>query len=221
MNSTAMATKSPSPSPLLHHLFPQSKSDLVVTLLPTFNSSSSLSSSAIRAYRGNVPKLEPFSRSKMDRALPDPPLIEKSLNQIADYCSNLEGDDASSGWQAYFELRDLQRRVPEREVETLIHQAGGVKTLISYLHSMTPMYSNYKAKPEEEQRSSASASAASPQKRKEVKEPCPIPDGLPRPQEEIDEEEEARMPDTPHTRLLRARSKLPAWFTLRPDHETD
>ncbi|CAN0879002.1 CCG-binding protein 1 [Linum grandiflorum] len=216
MNSTAMATKS---SLLLPPPFPQPKSrNTFASSTSCTVKSSSSSSFAVRASRGNVPKLEPFSRSKMDRALPDPPLIEKSLNQIADYCSNLEGDDASSGWQAYFELRDLQKRVPEREVEMLIHQAGGVKTLISYLHRQTPMYSNYKGDDNTNDGASVLQQGSS---KRTAKEDCPIPDGLPRPQEEIDEEEEGRMPDTPHTRLLRARGTFPAWFTPRPDHETD
>lgn len=49
----------------------------------------------------------------------------------------------------------------------------------------------------------------------------PIPDGLPKTQEELEEEEEARMPDSPFTRLLRSKGKSPAWYSLPPDHETD
>ncbi|GKA54363.1 CCG-binding protein 1 [Tanacetum coccineum] len=55
-----------------------------------------------------IPKLEPFSRSKLDRMVKDPPLIQKSENDIADYCSTLEGDRSYSCWRAYFELKDLE-----------------------------------------------------------------------------------------------------------------
>lgn len=51
--------------------------------------------------------------------------------------------------------------------------------------------------------------------------PFPVPDGLPRSLAELEEEEGCKMPDSPYTRLLRARGKLPAWYSLAPDHETD
>lgn len=51
--------------------------------------------------------------------------------------------------------------------------------------------------------------------------PCPIPDGLPKSLEELEEEERGRMPDSPYTRLLRTKGSFPAWFSPAPDHETD
>lgn len=65
--------------------------------------------------------------------------------------------------------------------------------------------------------------AAEPESRPQNK-PLHIPDGLPPTAEELEELEEAekaRMPDSPFTRLLRSKGKLPAWYTPRPDHETD
>nr|CAD1819506.1 unnamed protein product [Ananas comosus var. bracteatus] len=38
--------------------------------------------------------------------------------------------------------------------------------------------------------------------------------------DELEEEEKARMPDSPFTRLLRSKGRHPAWYTLAPDHET-
>ncbi|MBA0688046.1 hypothetical protein Goshw_009233, partial [Gossypium schwendimanii] len=67
--------------------------------------------STIRCSSSNdayIPKLEPFSRTKFERAVKDPPLIEKSENDLADYCSTLEGDESYSCWRAYFELKDLE-----------------------------------------------------------------------------------------------------------------
>lgn len=51
--------------------------------------------------------------------------------------------------------------------------------------------------------------------------PFPIPDGLPKTQEELDEETEALMPESSYTRLLRRMGRYPDWYTPRPDHETD
>ncbi|KAK6136843.1 hypothetical protein DH2020_029398 [Rehmannia glutinosa] len=126
--------------------------------------------------RSNIPKLEPFSRNKIDRAVKEPPLIQKSENQIAGkyYCLTLEGDDSYSCWQAYFELKDLERFTESNE---RVENTGS--------------------------------------------KPCPIPDGLPKTAEELEEEEKARMPDSPFTRLLRARGRYPAWYSPAPEHETD
>uniref|UniRef100_A0A803NPB5 Uncharacterized protein n=1 Tax=Cannabis sativa TaxID=3483 RepID=A0A803NPB5_CANSA len=49
-----------------------------------------------------IPKLEPFSRTKFERILKDPPLIEKSENELA-------GDESYGCWRAYFELKDLEK----------------------------------------------------------------------------------------------------------------
>ncbi|KAL6494749.1 hypothetical protein OROGR_031549 [Orobanche gracilis] len=160
----------------------------------------------------HIPKLEPFNRNKIDRALKDPPLIQKSQDQIADYCLTLEGDDCYSCWKAYFELEDLEKEVPKEEVERLIIQAGEVESLISFVHGVATIY---KAKKE---RSDSLKGA------KHVKvEPthCPIPDGLPKTAEEMEEDENATMPYSPYTRLLRARGRHTAWYTPFSDHETD
>ncbi|KAL0356779.1 UNVERIFIED_CONTAM: CCG-binding protein 1 [Sesamum calycinum] len=148
---------------------------------------SSVSRISCSASRNNVyiPKLEPFSRNKIDRVVKEPPLIQRSEAQIAgkvvksfsDYCSTLEGDDSYNCWTAYFELKELEKEAPKEELEKLIIEAGGVKSLISG-------------------------------------KACPVPDGLPKTSEELEEEEKARMPDSPFTRLLRARGKHPAWYTL-------
>ncbi|CAK9309023.1 unnamed protein product [Citrullus colocynthis] len=177
---------------------------------PRFSSTVVRCSSKSHAY---IPKLQPFSRTKLDRAIKEPPLIEKSENELADYCSTLEGDDSYSCWKAYFELKDLEKESPRQEVEKLILQAGGVKSLIGCLHGIAAIQ---KRKGNENKG------------RKELKEvegrrrrECPIPDGLPKSAEEIEEEEEGRMPDSPFTRLLRSKGTFPAWYSPAPDHETD
>lgn len=58
-------------------------------------------------------------------------------------------------------------------------------------------------------------------KPEESPRPCPIPDGLPKSADELLEEEQARMPDSPYTRLLRSMGSFPAWYSPAPDHQTD
>ncbi|KAJ7946010.1 CCG-binding protein 1 [Quillaja saponaria] len=158
-----------------------------------------------------IPKLEPFSRTKLERVVREPPLIEKSENELADYCSTLEGDESYSCWKAYFELKDLEKEYPKEDIERLILQTGGVKSLIGCLHGIADMH---KLKKNEFSLASSSTSENSVR-------PCPIPDGLPKTLEELQEEELARMPDSPYTRLLRNKGRFPAWYSPTPDHETD
>ncbi|KAK8493723.1 hypothetical protein V6N13_029991 [Hibiscus sabdariffa] len=168
------------------------------------------SSSSSDAY---IPKLEPFSRTKFERAVRDPPLIEKSENQLADYCSTLEGDDSYSCWRAYFELKDLEKEAPKEDVEKLIIQAGGVKSLIGLLHGIASIHKG---------NNNGFLSMAKPLRTEnEGKRFFHIPDGLPKSAEELEEEERARMPDSPFTRMLRTKGTFPAWYSPAPDHETD
>ncbi|XP_061373458.1 CCG-binding protein 1 [Gastrolobium bilobum] len=158
-----------------------------------------------------IPKLEPFSRTKFERLVKDPPLIEKSEKELADYCSTLEGDQSYSCWQAYFELKDLEKESPKADVERLILETGGVKSLIGCLHGIALMHKLKKG----------DLNLAKDVKSDEGKRLCPIPDGLPRSADEMMEEEQARMPDSPYTRLLRSKGRFPAWYSPAPDHETD
>ncbi|XP_030945186.1 CCG-binding protein 1-like [Quercus lobata] len=198
-------------------------SPLLLEAKDVTRSSSSSSSSSVRfAYTTTVtscssrsdafiPKLEPFSRPKFERILKDPPLIEKSENELADYCSTLEGDDSYSCWRGYFELKELERQSPKEDVEKLILQAGGLKSLIGVLHGIAAMF---KGKTNE-------YNMAKPLNIEEGEKLCPIPDGLPKSTEELEEEEQARMPDSPYTRMLRTKGRFPAWYSPAPDHETD
>ncbi|ESW28547.1 hypothetical protein PHAVU_003G295900 [Phaseolus vulgaris] len=158
-----------------------------------------------------IPKLEPFSRTKFERALKDPPLIEKSEKEILDYCLTVEGDESYSCWQAYFELKDLEKESPKADIEKLILETGGVKSLIGCLHGIAA--GMQKVKKEETELSKNVKSEGEKQ--------CPIPDGLPKTDEQLKEEEEAKMPDSPYTKLLRTMGRYPAWYSPAPDHETD
>jgi len=160
-----------------------------------------------------IPKLEPFSRSKFDRFVKEPPFIEKFENELSDYCSTLEGDESYSCWRAYFELKDLERESPKEDVEKLIRQAGGVKSSIGWLHGIAAIH--------KDKNNGGFNLAKQLDVEKEGKRPCPVPDGLPKSLEELEEEERGRMPDSPYTRLLRTKGSFPAWYSPTPDHETD
>ncbi|KAK8941165.1 hypothetical protein KSP39_PZI010723 [Platanthera zijinensis] len=130
----------------------------------------------------------------------------------SDYCSSLEGDKSYSCWMAYFELKDLEKEMSREQVEKFVRQAGGVKSIINCLHLLTALSKkNGKVK---EKHITSNFKAGK-------EEPFPVPDGIPKSQAELEEEEEAKMPDSPNTRLLRCMGKAPAWYTQAPDHETD
>ncbi|KAH1261389.1 CCG-binding protein 1 [Glycine max] len=132
-----------------------------------------------------IPKLEPFSRTKFERAVKDPPLIEKSEKEI------LES--------------------PRADIERLILETGGVKSLIGCLHGISIMHKVKKG----------DMNLSKDVKSEEGERMCPIPDGLPKSADELREEEQARMPDSPYTKLLRTMGRHPAWYSPAPDHETD
>ncbi|KAJ6816769.1 CCG-binding protein 1 [Iris pallida] len=167
---------------------------------------------AARRSDASIPKLEPFSRSRIDRWIPEPPLLKKTEDGLTDYCSTLEGDESSSCWRAYFELKDLEKELPKEDVEKLVRQAGGKKILIDCLHGITAL----QKKEHKDVPKPKSVNA-----KEEMHKPFPVPDGLPKTQEELEEEENARMPESPFTRLLRSMGRLPAWYSQAPDHETD
>ncbi|KAI3675270.1 hypothetical protein L1987_84858 [Smallanthus sonchifolius] len=164
-----------------------------------------------------IPKLEPFSRSKLDRIVKDPPLIQKSENDLADYCSTLEGDPSYSCWRAYFELKELEKEAPKEEVERVILESGGVKSLIGCLHGISEIH---KAKKELQNGSDVNNVRSENTAVVGGGRGCPVPDGLPKSREEMEEEEKAKMPDSPFTRLLRSKGRFPAWYSPVPDHET-
>ncbi|KAK1299917.1 hypothetical protein QJS10_CPB13g00179 [Acorus calamus] len=175
-------------------------------------STSSIPMMVCGSNRSSVPKLGPFSRSKIDRGLKDPPFIQRCESELSDYCSTLEGDASYSCWTAYFELKDLEKELSKDDIEKLIRQCGGVKTLIDVVHGIAAMDRKIKKDHKEPKKTKTELAE---------ERHSPIPDGLPKTQEELEEEEKARMPDSPFTRLLRSKGTHPAWYGQVPDHETD
>lgn len=106
----------------------------------------------------------------------------------------------------------MQKDCPKEDLEKLIIQAGGVKTLVGCLHGIAAMLKGKK------DRIAHTKPLNSEDAQRRI---CPIPDGLPKSPEELEEEERYRMPDSPFTRLLRSKGRHPAWYSPTPDHETD
>lgn len=96
-------------------------------------------------------------------------------------------------------------------MEKLIIQAGGVKSLISCIHGISAIH---KAKKETSELNKFQAN------KENVKEThLHVPDGLPKSEQELEEEETYKMPDSPYTRMLRAIGRFPNWYSPAPDHE--
>lgn len=109
----------------------------------------------------------------------------------------------------------MQKEKPKVEVENLILQTGGMKSLIGCLHGVASMEKDNKAK------NGLEVAEQSDSREKGMKLHIHVPDGLPKSQKELEEEEKSKMPDSAFTRLLRAKGTIPAWFSHAPDHETD
>lgn len=105
----------------------------------------------------------------------------------------------------------LQKESPKADIERLILETGGVKSLIGCLHGISIMHKVKKG----------DMNLSKDVKSEEGERLCPIPDGLPKSADELREEEQARMPDSPYTKLLRTMGRHPAWYSPAPDHETD
>lgn len=99
----------------------------------------------------------------------------------------------------------------------MIIEAGGVKSLIGCLHGVSAIHKANKEAINGRSKEEETKLKNGVQRNK----PIHIPDGLPKTAEELEEEEKARMPDSPFTRMLRLRGKHPAWYSPAPDHETD
>ncbi|XP_015690087.2 CCG-binding protein 1 [Oryza brachyantha] len=172
---------------------------------------------AVRNY-DSIPKREPFSssRSVLDEFLrQEKPLVQQTKDQITDYCTTLEGDECCSCWDAYFELNKLEEELPKEEIARMVKDSeGDPRYLINSIHHRSDLRKKMAEKSRNSVSSNSLSQAAKPR-------PFPVPDGLPKTQEELDEEQEALMPESSYTRLLRRMGRYPDWYTPRPDHETD
>lgn len=108
----------------------------------------------------------------------------------------------------------IQKEKPKVEVEYIIFQTGGVKSLIGCLHWLASIEKDNKTKNGLEVTEQSDSAQG-------MKLHIHVPDGLPKSQEEVMEEEKSWMPDSAFTKLLRTKGTIPAWFSHALDHETD
>jgi hypothetical protein len=178
------------------------------------------SSSSSSSNSQNVPKMEPFNQSRISRLMREPSLLEKAENALADKCTVLEGDDAYRCWEALFEFENLKETYQvecdvatgdEREnacrpldrFENLVRQSGGVSGLIDNIR-MVAMTAKRQQEPTEVAPTAGDRAA--------LHEDGGAQDAA---------DESGLLPESSLTRMLRHSGLLPAWFTPRPDHESD
>ena len=104
-------------------------------------------------------------------------------------------------------MESVQKEASKEEIERLIIEAGGVKSLIGCLHGIAEIHKAKKGLHKSEKNSKSEQTGTWAR---------PVPDGLPKSREELVEEEGASMPDSPFTRFLRTKGTGPAWYTPAP-----
>lgn len=110
-----------------------------------------------------------------------------------------------------------------------VSSGDGIESMISSLHRFSASHrrlkeSNGSTNTLNEEKTKKETSGAAPkalneEKAKVKEEPKYVPEWMPKSIEELEEEEKARMADSPHARLLRAMRVYPSWHTPRPDHD--
>ncbi|MFS7998460.1 putative CCG-binding protein [Helianthus anomalus] len=106
-----------------------------------------------------------------------------------------------------------QKEGPKEEVEKVILESGGMKSLIGCLNGISEIH---KAKKQSQNESNVNKMNS---EHTPAVEGGRAPDGLPKSREEMEEEEKGKMPDSPFTRLLRSKGRSPAWYSPAPDHK--
>lgn len=109
-----------------------------------------------------------------------------------------------------------------------VSSGDGIESMISSLHRFSASHRRLKEsngstntlnEDKTKETSGAAPKALNEEKAKVKEEPKYVPEWMPKSIEELEEEEKARMADSPHARLLRAMRVYPSWHTPRPDHD--
>lgn len=172
-----------------------------------------------------TPELEPFSRDKITRGIREPALLKKAEKAIMERCSTLEGEESFSCWETFFEFEKMKEESeqlcnvsssedgisdcqPLEQMENLVRQSGGVKSLIGNVNMIAKMPKLQNEAQSKEQIPMTSSSSPVSDANSPKERPFLQPDELPKSQEEIEEEEREKMPDSPFTKMLRRFSKF-------------
>lgn len=211
------AQKSPTPSSICK-LSPRAMASAAAKPENGNNSNNNLNNNG-------VPKMEPFSRSRISRLMREPSLLEKAEHALGDRCTQLEGDEAYRCWEALFEFENIKKSYevecetavtgdrpnacrPLERFENLVRQSGGVSGLIDNVR-MVARNAKVHQQPLEV-----------PVTERPI---FPEDGGIPAPATKGSEKDQDMgvLPESDLTRMLRHQGRTPAWFTHPPDHESD
>lgn len=178
----------------------------------------------------DVPKSEPFNQSRISRQLRGPSLLETAENALAEKCTHLEGDEAYRCWEALFEFENIKEEYQQEcdvasaderagacsrleRFQNLVRQSGGASGLIDNVRMVARTAKKKQLQQQQQPEPSEEGSKA-------ADKPV-VPEEKVLPQDSAVEESSGLLPESNLTRMLRHSGLSPAWFTRRPDHESD
>ncbi|GAB2210501.1 hypothetical protein Drorol1_Dr00015768 [Drosera rotundifolia] len=169
----------------------------------------------------HTPIKDGFTMSPIEFLFKNPPFIERTRNELADYCGRLEGDECYRCWDAYYDLRYVQNECPKEEVENLIIDSGGLKALVRNLHSRAALVKSLNREEPATSKVAASEPSTKMDKPESTSEAASavddrqIPDGIPEPgSTDEKEDEDGTLDDSSYMKMLRviARGHYPTHY---------
>ncbi|CAM6111236.1 unnamed protein product [Calypogeia fissa] len=176
------------------------------------------------AGHADPPKLEPFSQSRLSRAMRERSFLRKAEDAMNEKCMVLEGEDAFECWEALFDYENMKEEAEtectiaesgERQdeckklerLENVVRQSGGVNSLIDNVRMMTKIKeaNKHKEPPNEQDWLQAVADAGKEdgEKPQEQHHEFLEDGGIPKTQKELQEEMDALLPESPFSRFLK------------------
>ncbi|KAJ3706062.1 hypothetical protein LUZ61_009767 [Rhynchospora tenuis] len=142
------------------------------------------------------------------------PLVDQIKDKLSEYCTTVDGEECCSCWDAYFEMQDLKKKWPPEKFDRFLHDVSheGMKSLIYFVHHAALL---------EKESGEVIQETTKELGKRDAEMPMHVPDGLPKTREEIEEEDQGRMPESDFTRLLQSLRVYPSWYMERPDVEDD
>ncbi|KAL9261479.1 CCG-binding protein 1-like protein [Drosera capensis] len=184
-------------------------------------SSSDSEDSVSMSRKKHAPIKDGFTMSPIEFLFKNPPFIERTRNELADYCGRLEGDECYNCWDAYYDLRYLQNECPKEEVENLIIDSGGLKALVRNLRWRAALVKSLNKEEPATSKVAASEPSTKMDKPESTSEAASagydrhIPDGIPEPgSTDEKEDEDGFLDDSSYMKMLRviARGHYPTHY---------
>ena len=179
----------------------------------------------------DVPISEPFNQSRISRQMRGPSLLETAENALADKCTHLEGDEAYSCWEALFEFENIKEEYQQEcdvasaderasacsrleRFQNLVRQSGGASGLIDNVRMVARTAKMRQLQQQQQQQASSEEGS-------QVADKAVVPEEEGPARDSVVDESSGLLPESNLTRMLRHSGLSPAWFTRRPDHESD